>query len=254
MVSYNNSNIAFGSSKANVDDNMSFKLSTDAIQADTYQTDLIFNVEEEEDFFTHTASNQQFPIVDQEETFNSTGNINITLGCDDLTKTKFYPIECQQQEIAVTPWDRSMAELYAICDCAQVPRYLCDQILDKIKEEQNTCGFDPSHPGITTRNPFMARLKAKTNISPPKAVFVTLASGIKVSVFQFPFLESLQEHLISSIFADKTNLAFEDQINQQDPWSLLPQEKPLYKITSGRWYKNTYSKYLKELGDNHLYF
>jgi hypothetical protein len=123
-------------------------------------------------------------------------------------------IEQQNSRVVATPQDRSMARIYRICDQAGSPRYLTDSLIQQLRKEIVLNGFDPCHPGITQRDAFMHRASKSVGSTPPEAIPITLESGQTVTVYRFPFLQTLQEHLLSKVFSDLNNLS----VDPQDPW------------------------------------
>ena len=120
----------------------------------------------------------------------------------------------QNSRVVATPHDRSMAWIYRICDKAGSPRYLADSIIQQLRKESVENGFDVRHPGVNRRDAFMHRASKSIGSTPPQAIPITLESGQTVTVFRFPFIQTLQNHLLSSVFSNLENLS----VNSSDPW------------------------------------
>jgi hypothetical protein len=111
-------------------------------------------------------------------------------------------IEQQNSRVVATPQDRSMARIYQICYQAGSPQYLTDSLIQQLRIEIVLNGSDPCHPGITQRDAFMHRAPKSAGSTPPEEIPIRLESGQTVTVYLFPFLQTLQEHLLSTVFSD----------------------------------------------------
>jgi hypothetical protein len=138
----------------------------------------------------------------------------VTVADNRLGQIVTVTIEQQNSRVVATPQDRSMARIYRICDQAGSPCYLADLIIQQLRKETVLNGFDPCHPGITRRDAFMHRASKSIGSIPPEAIPITLESGQTVTVFCFPFLQTIQEHLLSPVFSDIKNLS----VDSSDPW------------------------------------
>ena len=72
--------------------------------------------------------------------------------------------------------DLSLLRMYKACDDAGAPRYLPDQLFSLLGDEMKQNGFNPTHPSITQRDPFMARMHKKFPTTPPIRINVTSQS------------------------------------------------------------------------------
>jgi hypothetical protein len=120
--------------------------------------------------------------------------------------------------------DLSLLRIYKACDDAGAPRYLPDKLLTLLRGEIQQNAFNPTHPSITRRDPFMDRMHRKFPTTPPTRFDVILEDGTTLPIFWFDFLSSLRHHLLcEDLYGDLENL----NVNQEDQW--LP-----YQNTSGK--------------------
>lgn len=156
------------------------------------------------------------------------------------------PFSVQQKRIVTSPWDRSMARLYKICDNVRAPRNLCDKIMSQLREEMSEQQFNPLHPGITQRNACMHRLQNAIGASPPEKILITLESGSRVTVYRFPFMESYQRYLLSKPFSFIENL----DVDPTDPFGVPPHHpNRLKEMHDGRWFRESYQDFLSSVDD-----
>jgi hypothetical protein len=133
-----------------------------------------------------------------------------------LGRVETIAMEQRNSSIVATPQDRAMARMHQMCDQAGSPRYLADSIIKQLRQEMVQNGFDTCRSRITRRDSFMARANVASGSPPPEAIRISLESGQAVTVFRFPLKPQLQEHLLSSVFADLNNLS----VDPSDPWAL----------------------------------
>jgi hypothetical protein len=122
-------------------------------------------------------------------------------------KYKTVTMEEQNAQVAAIPQDHSMARIYETCAKAGAPRYLPDLLMKQLREEHRESQFCPWDAGITQRDAWLHRMSRSVGLKPPEGIPVTLESGQTVTVFRFPFQQSLQQHLLSAVFADVNNLS-----------------------------------------------
>ncbi len=122
--------------------------------------------------------------------------------------------------------DLSLLRIYKkACDDAGAPRYLPDKLLSLLQDEIWQNAFDPTHPSITQRDPFMARMHHKFPTTPPTSYDVTLEDGTMLPIFRFNFLSSLRHHLLrEDLYGDLNNL----NVNPVDWW--LPYQNSPSKL------------------------
>jgi hypothetical protein len=96
--------------------------------------------------------------------------------------------------------DLSLLRIYKACDDAGAPRYLPDKLLSLLSDEIGQNAFDPTHPSITQRDTFMARMHHKFPTTPPTRINVALEDGTTVPIYRFDFLSSLRHHLLREDF------------------------------------------------------
>jgi hypothetical protein len=160
------------------------------------------------------------------------------------------PFALQQARTVTTTWDRSMAKMYQICDNARAPRYLCDNLMSKLREEMIENSFDPLHPGITKRNAFMYRIEKSIGTAPPEKIHITLESGARVTVYRFPFMETYQNYLLSEPFSKLVNL----DVDPSDPFGPPDLDRnQLEEMHDGRWFKESYTEFLDSVSDRTRY-
>jgi hypothetical protein len=140
--------------------------------------------------------------------------------------------------------DCAMMRLYHICDKANTPRYLADQIMAHIKDEMLRNDFDPCDPSITKRDAFMARMHKKFPSPPAEAIKVKLESfPEEVTMYRFDVVKQLQDHLLrADLYRDLGKL----NVNQENPWdqSCRPPFKHYNEVTDGTWYKAAIEEHL----------
>ena len=176
----------------------------------------------------------------------------IPLVCRDhnLGKILQMPFSLQQARTITTPWDRSMAKLYRICDDARAPRYLCDSLMSQLRQEVIENNFDPSHPDITKRNAFMHRIQKATGTLPPEQIQITLESGARVTVYRFPFMDSYQNYLLSQPFSVLENL----DVDPEDPFGAPNLNRNrLEEMHDGLWFIESYYEFLSSVEDPNEY-
>jgi hypothetical protein len=159
-------------------------------------------------------------------------------------------MEEQNGMVVATPQDRSMARIYRMFDAAGSPRYLADSVIRQLRKEIYFNQFDPCHTAITQRDAFMGRAYKSFGSERPEAIPVTLETGQKVTVFRFSFLQTLQQHLLSTVFSDLNNLSV-DTVN---PWGeYAPDMKTLKDAHDGTWYRSSYKLFSESVDDPSLY-
>jgi hypothetical protein len=146
------------------------------------------------------------------------------------------PIDEQEELHQISREDKIMARLYKVCDDARCPKYLVDRLVGVLSDVEGD--FDLT--SVTNRKSFFLRVHKKLETIPPEAIEVTLCNGEKATVYRFDFMEQLQRHLVSRVFADQDNI---DLPNPEEPWSsLFPPDQRTAKHTSlvdSTWYHNT---------------
>jgi hypothetical protein len=162
---------------------------------------------------------------------------------------KTVTMEEQNAQVAAIPQDRSMARIYQTCAQAGAPRYLPDLLMKQLREEHRESNFCPWDAGITQRDAWMHRMSRSVGLKPPEGIPVTLESGQTVTVFRFPFQQSLQQHLVSAVFADLNNLS----VNQSDPWGRYTKDGDVLKdFYDGTWYPESYDDYENSIRKDEL--
>lgn len=152
----------------------------------------------------------------------------------------------QNSQVVTTPQDRSMARIYRLCDSVGSPQFFGDALINQLRKEMLLNSFDPCHAAITRRGAFMNRSLTSTGSSPPEAIRLSLESGQTVTVFRFPFQETLQAHLLSSVFSDLDNLS----VNESDPWGYYSKDGAILKdFLDGTWYPESYQRFLRSKPD-----
>ena len=195
-----------------------------------------------DDFSNVAMAVQPFLRNDDEDTSVALGVVeNQGLGeCATLT------IQQQNNRVVASPQDRSMARIYQLCDRSGSPRYLADAIIQQLRIETTQNGFDPCHAAVTKRDSFMQRVSNNIGSASPESIPITLESGQVVTVFRFPFLESLQAHLLSAVFSNLDNLS----VDLCDPWGKYKTEgNTLADAHDGTFYGMSVDQFYEETPD-----
>ena len=114
---------------------------------------------------------------------------------------------------SISQSDRVLARIHQKCNQVGAPRYLVDDILAILKEETLAHCFNILESSITQRKSLFQRLQDAINVEPVEEIPVLLESGLKTTVYRFNFIDMLQRHLLSSVFADfgELNLPIPDK-------------------------------------------
>ena len=139
----------------------------------------------------------------------------------------------------VSPSDQSMARLYQLCNKAGAPRYLCDDIIQQIQKEVKYNHFDLMSSQITSRKAFLHRLQKQNALQDAEAINVTLESGQDVVIHRFNYIQDLQQHLVSNVYADCTNVV----TGGNDVWGYHSSSDQLSELPHGQWYQRTLSDF-----------
>ena len=153
----------------------------------------------------------------------------LVLGSKEVCETKSYlPLE------GISPHERFMAHFYKLCDDAGASKELFDHLLDEMRNAMAN-GFRLNSAQLVKRKSFMPRLLGSLGLMPTSAIPLTLESGEQVVVHRFQYIHHLQEHLVSPVFAELSNLDLPDP---EDPWSVFPAKTdPTYQsFTDAGWY------------------
>jgi len=137
--------------------------------------------------------------------------------------------------------DKVLAKIHYTCDQAGAPRYLADEILSIIKEETKYHQFDISN--TTQRESLMARIEKSIKAKPVQAIPVLLESGNTTTVYRFDFMDRLQRHLMSPIFANLDNIKLPTKGHEKSPFKLPSPPRDFSDITNGEWYRKALNMY-----------
>ena len=151
-----------------------------------------------------------------------------------------------RKERVMASHDKCMAELYSICDRSGANRYLMDELVSTISNQQDECGFDICNPMITKRNSFFKRMFTQVQMPNPEAYTRTLESGQSVQINRLPYEHLLRESFKGPLYQNLENLC----INPDDPFnnSPLPDLFP-DEIIGGQWYRDSYETFKESLDD-----
>jgi hypothetical protein len=109
------------------------------------------------------------------------------------------PADFDKGRYCFTNNDRAMTRFYSLCDNAESPHYLMDQVLAQLRIEIARKQFDPSHSSLTKRDAFTGRMHCKFPSPPPEPIQVQLKSFSEpITMYRFNALQMLQEHLLRS--------------------------------------------------------
>jgi hypothetical protein len=98
----------------------------------------------------------------------------------------------------------------------------------------SSTNFHPLQPFLPKRKTLLLRSQQAINIPPPQKVEIQLESGHQVSVMRNSFVHLLQEHLVSPVSSDLSNL---DLPSSSDPFSSKPSSIPSHtSLIDSRWY------------------
>ena len=167
---------------------------------------------------------------------------NIALG-----QCRNYTVEEQigHTTSSISQSDRVLARIHQKCNQVGAPRYLVDDILAILKEETLAHRFNILESSITQRKSLFQRLQDAINVEPVEEIPVLLESGLKTTVYRFNFIDMLQRHLLSSVFADfgelnlpipDKNAPFNNHSNSVPPFDFSD-------MTNGEWYQDAIKKY-----------
>ncbi|CAJ1929995.1 unnamed protein product [Cylindrotheca closterium] len=200
------------------------------------------------------AVNAPLPISDgrtngSPQTFVENHHTSTVMGCkfnSIVGEVYGFPIDEQQRMFSnqFHPVDTVMAKLHYECYKAGAPQFLPDKFISIVQEAHQQFGFDLSSPFLTKRDSLMARIKKTVGASAPTPTNVNLESGLKTVIYRFDLHQRLQDHLISSTFADYENLSIPTPPNNEDsPFGLATissdsrVHNDLASFASGEWYR-----------------
>jgi hypothetical protein len=197
-----------------------------------------------------TNGDSTFPLLDfpvQEEDVNSESTYPADAATHQhgeapivSTQSFSFTIEEHQTRIAVSPWDRSMAELYLVADKAGAHRDLVDDLLGVMRREKRLRRFDPMHAAVTKRDAYLNRVKMSPSLRPSEKVTINLDLGFSIDIFRFPLQESLQDLMLGPLYVDSNNLSIPPE--RIDPWDDSPVlQGPPLSLFNGTWYRETHA-------------
>jgi hypothetical protein len=137
-----------------------------------------------------------------------------------------------------SPDEVTMAKLHQAAEGAGAPKYLVDCFMAILAERMSSTSFHPLQPFLPKRKTLLLRVQQAINIPPPQKVEIQLESGHQVSVMRNSFVHLLQEHLVSPVYSDLSNLYLP---SSSDLFSLKPFSIPSHtSLIDSRWYSETY--------------
>ena len=162
-----------------------------------------------------------------------------------IGQPRLYTIDNQIQHttsnMKIDPIDKVLAKIHHTCDQAGAPRYLADDILSIVRKETELNKFNISK--TTQRESLMARIEKSIKAKPVQAITVVLESGRTTTVYRFDFMDRLQRHLMSPVYANLDNINLPTKGCENSPFELPSPPQDYSDMTNGEWYSKALEKY-----------